>query len=126
MASNGSLADITLGDIAKGLRRYQPFLLAVASIVLVAVFLPGKTTTRAGHREAVAALLTTTKTNAGRDGGGLTTTTMTIGRDGGAGEVVWNDGTRVAARTRSRVSSAGLCCSGLALCFWASACWSGE
>ena len=44
MASNGSLGDITLGDVAKGLRRYQPFVLAVAAIVLVAVFLPGKTT----------------------------------------------------------------------------------
>ena len=44
MSSNGSLADITLGDVAKGVRRYQPFILAVLAIVLVAVFLPGKTT----------------------------------------------------------------------------------
>src|SRR5438309_4816437 len=44
MSSNGSLGDVTLGDVAKGLRRYQPFVLAVAAIVLVAVFLPGKTT----------------------------------------------------------------------------------
>ena len=44
MARNGSLADITLGDLARGLRRYQPFVLAVAAIVLVAVFLPGKST----------------------------------------------------------------------------------
>src|SRR5438445_7122113 len=44
MSSNGSLADMTLGDVGKGLRRYQPFVLAVAAIVLVAVFLPGKPT----------------------------------------------------------------------------------
>jgi hypothetical protein len=44
VSSNGSLADITLGDLAKGVRRYQPFILAVLAIVLVAVFLPGKTT----------------------------------------------------------------------------------
>src|SRR6267378_3110735 len=44
MNSNGSLGDVTLGDLAKGLRRYQPFVVAVAAIVLVAVFLPGKTT----------------------------------------------------------------------------------
>ena len=42
MASSGSLGDMTLGDLAKGLRRYQPFVLAVLAIVLVAVFLPGK------------------------------------------------------------------------------------
>src|SRR5881409_1840394 len=44
MSSNGSLGDITLRDLAKGLRRYQPFVLAVLAIVLVAVFLPGKAT----------------------------------------------------------------------------------
>src|SRR5258708_30424568 len=44
MRSTGSLGDIPLGDLAKGLRRYQPFVLAVAAIVLVAVFLPGKAT----------------------------------------------------------------------------------
>src|SRR5207244_10373268 len=44
MSSNGSLGDITLRDLGKGLRRYQPFVLAVLAIVLVGVFLPGKAT----------------------------------------------------------------------------------
>src|SRR4051795_10199501 len=35
------LSEITLGDLARGLRRYQPFLAVVAAIVLIAVFLPG-------------------------------------------------------------------------------------
>ncbi|HVA42758.1 MAG TPA: hypothetical protein VNF50_04685 [Acidimicrobiales bacterium] len=36
------LGEMTLGDIGKGVMRYRPFLLAVATIVLVVVFLPGK------------------------------------------------------------------------------------
>src|SRR5260370_18843855 len=44
MSSNGSLGDITRRDLAKGGRRSQPSVLAVAAIVLVAVFLPGKAT----------------------------------------------------------------------------------
>jgi hypothetical protein len=37
-----TIGDTTLADVLKGLRRYQPFLLAVAALVLVVVFLPGK------------------------------------------------------------------------------------
>ena len=41
---NGSLTDMTLGEVVQGLRRYQPFILAVLAIVLIVAFLPGKTT----------------------------------------------------------------------------------
>ncbi len=36
------VGEMTLGDIGRGVMRYRPFLLAVATIVLVVVFLPGK------------------------------------------------------------------------------------
>ena len=36
------LSEITLGDIGKGLRRYQPFIGIVVAILLIAVFLPGR------------------------------------------------------------------------------------
>jgi hypothetical protein len=42
VSNNGSISDLTLGDLAKALRRYQPFLAAVAAIVLIVAFLPGK------------------------------------------------------------------------------------
>jgi hypothetical protein len=37
-----SLGDVTLGDLGRGLARYRPFALAVAAVLLVVVFLPGK------------------------------------------------------------------------------------
>jgi len=39
---NRSLADVTLGDLGRGLARYRPFVLTVAAVVLVTAFLPGK------------------------------------------------------------------------------------
>jgi hypothetical protein len=39
---NGSLGDITLNEVWRGLRRYQPFILTVIAVVLVAWLLPGK------------------------------------------------------------------------------------
>ena len=35
------LSDLTLGDIAKGLGRYRPFILTVVAIAMIAVLLPG-------------------------------------------------------------------------------------
>ena len=37
-----SMAETTIGDLAKGVQRYLPFLLAVLAVVLVVAFLPGK------------------------------------------------------------------------------------
>ena len=37
-----SWKDVTLGDVAKALSRYRPFIIAVASILVVAILLPGR------------------------------------------------------------------------------------
>lgn len=37
-----SFGDTTLADVAKGFRRYQPFIIAVAALILVVWLLPGK------------------------------------------------------------------------------------
>jgi hypothetical protein len=42
MSERGSLADLTLGDIGRAIRRYQPFIVTVAAIVLLVAFLPGQ------------------------------------------------------------------------------------
>ncbi len=39
----GSFTDMTLGEVVKGLRRYQPFIMSVLAIVLIVAFLPGET-----------------------------------------------------------------------------------
>ncbi|HET6810270.1 MAG TPA: hypothetical protein VFH50_04605 [Acidimicrobiales bacterium] len=52
MSGRGSLNEVTLGDIGRALRRYQPFVLAVAAIVLVVAFLPGKESSNPGAASA--------------------------------------------------------------------------
>ena len=52
-----SLGDVTLNEMLNGLARYRPFVLAVAAVILVVAFLPGKpaNTSRTGTTGSVAA-----------------------------------------------------------------------
>ena len=42
MNNRASFSDLTIGDLLKGLRRYQPFIAAVAAVLLVVAIMPGK------------------------------------------------------------------------------------
>ena len=42
---SGSLGDITLGEVWRGLRRYQPLIIVGLAILVIALWLPGKPTT---------------------------------------------------------------------------------
>ena len=78
MNDRGSLAELTLGDIAKGVKRYQPFILTVAAIVLLVAFV--------GHPAGTHA---STSTGPGQGnvslGGGNSSATGPAGGSGSAG-----------------------------------------
>src|SRR3954468_13712921 len=40
--NKASFSDLTIGEVLAGLRRYQPFIAAVAAVVLLVTFVPGK------------------------------------------------------------------------------------
>jgi hypothetical protein len=40
--NKGSIRELTIGEVLAGLRRYQPFIAAVAAVVLIVAILPGK------------------------------------------------------------------------------------
>jgi len=63
------LSELTLGDLGRALRRYQPFILAVAAIVLVVAFLPGKQSGSSASGPSVGAG-TGGSAAGGRSGGG--------------------------------------------------------
>ena len=46
------MGDVTLSDMGRALRRYQPFVLAVAAVVLVVAFLPGNSSSGSGTAAA--------------------------------------------------------------------------
>src|SRR5437870_3325165 len=104
MSSNGSLGDITLRDLGKGLRRYQPFVLAVAAIVLVGVFLPGKATKTTDGGLAAGA-------NGSTRGAGTAagqTTGAAAGRTGGAGAAAGTAGGAGGSAQGGSAASGGL------------------
>jgi hypothetical protein len=63
------LDDITLGDVTRGLRRYQPFIGVVAAILLIAVFLPGNAGS-GGSEETAGGQAFKVGEGGGRDGNG--------------------------------------------------------
>ncbi|MEY2417465.1 MAG: hypothetical protein QOG90_145, partial [Actinomycetota bacterium] len=95
-----SLSDMTLGDIGRGLKRYQPFAIAVLAIVLVVAFLPGKQ-----HPvETKNADGTTGLTETGGDNGGTTGVTTA---DGALADAGGSGGTGVGGNSVNRANSDG-------------------
>jgi len=65
-----NLGEITLADIGKGARRYQPFVAAVVAVVLVVAFLPGDPPPSAGNVAAGDVEIADIGSGNGDDGGG--------------------------------------------------------
>src|SRR5687768_13751240 len=96
------LDDIRLGDIARGLRRYQPFIGVVVAIVLLMAFLPGEGS-NTDDDEDIAALLEGTDGQGGASGAG---TGQGAGTGSGGGEEA-GAGTDPAAAGGAGGSTAG-------------------
>ena len=103
-----SWSDMTLGDIARGFARYRPFLLVIASVILVVAFLPGaqdgdsnNVATRAGANDSFGTVA------AGDES--LTGSTVPGGGSAGGGGA---GGTAVAGGSAARTGPAGTTASG--------------
>ena len=87
MNDRGSLGEMTLGDIAKGFKRYQPFILTVAAIVLLVAFV--------GHPAG-----SHTATSTGPGGG-----SVSLGNGNGSGAAGSGGGTQGTGSTGGNGSS---------------------
>ena len=90
----GSLADMTLGEVIQGLRRYQPIILGVIAIVLIVAFLPGKQTT---NNSALTSGANTATSTSGGDGSGAQATGAATGGAGVKGTAASGGGGGTAA-----------------------------
>lgn len=88
-----SWKDVTLGDIAKALARYRPFIVAVAAILMVAILLPGR-----GDDDEQNLATGASQIEVGNAGAGDSTVDTTPVAEGGA---VAAGGVASGARTRT-------------------------
>src|SRR5207245_1284522 len=82
---NGSLTDMTIGEVWLGLKRYQPFILAVLAVVLVVWLLPGKPSTSNSNLTNGSNSESTTAGESSSGGGGNSQAAGASGTSGGGG-----------------------------------------
>ncbi|HMC38364.1 MAG TPA: hypothetical protein VKI19_01800, partial [Acidimicrobiales bacterium] len=104
MSDRGSLADLTLGDIGRAIRRYQPFIATVVAIVLIVAVVPG----RASHGTTGGSNVAIAPTGAG----GVVGTTGGPGGTGGTHTLTGSGGPLGSTSSGSSSSGGSLVASG--------------
>lgn len=109
MNTKQSLGETTLNELLKGAARYRPFVAAVAAVVLVVAFLPGKQTPKVSTTASSGKLVSP---NGGAASGTETTDTTPAATDtgaaaGGTGGAAAAGGTKLAAGTKAVTTAGG-------------------